>query len=99
MASISRGFSRFENKWVMVTGAGTGFGRTLAKRAAAEGAKVVVHYNNSKKGADETADAVRKLGRDAVIVQADIKSWGQIKAMIEAAWTKTGGIDVLMNNV
>lgn len=99
MPTISRVFPRFENKWVMVTGAGTGFGRTLAKRAAAEGANVVVHYNNSKKGADETADAVRELGREAVIVQADIKSWDQIKAMIETAWAKTGSIDVLMNNV
>ena len=42
---------------------------------------------------------MRKLGREAIIVQADIKSWDQIKAMIETAWTKTGGIDVLMNNV
>lgn len=99
MATISRVFPRFEDKWIMVTGAGTGFGRTLAKRAAAEGANVVVHYNSSEKGAEETADAVRKLGREAVIVQADIKSWNQIKAMIETAWTKAGGIDVLMNNV
>ena len=35
MPTISRVFPRFEGKWVMVTGAGTGFGRTLAKRAAA----------------------------------------------------------------
>jgi 3-oxoacyl-[acyl-carrier protein] reductase len=96
---ISRVFPRFENKWVMVTGAGTGFGRTLAKRAAAEGANVVVHYNNSKAGAEKTAEAVRALGREAFVVQGDIKSWDQIKAMIEAAWTKSGGIDVLMNNV
>ncbi len=99
MAMISRVFPRFEGKWVMVTGAGTGFGRTLAKRAAAEGANVVVHYNNSQAGAEKTAEAVRALGREAVVVQGDIKSWDQIKAMIEAAWTASGGIDVLMNNV
>src|SRR5665213_2400945 len=99
MATISRVFPRFEGKWVMVTGAGTGFGRTLAKRAAAEGANIVVHYNNSKAGAEKTAEAVRALGREAIVVQADIKSWDQIKAMIATAWEKTGGIDVLMNNV
>jgi 3-oxoacyl-[acyl-carrier protein] reductase len=99
MATVSRVFPRFEGKWVMVTGAGTGFGRTLAKRAAAEGANVVVHYNNSKAGAEKTAEAIRALGRETFLVQGDIKSWDQIKAMIEAAWTKTGGIDVLVNNV
>ncbi|HEY5341544.1 MAG TPA: SDR family oxidoreductase [Candidatus Aquilonibacter sp.] len=99
MATISRVFPRFENKWVMVTGAGTGFGRTLAKRAAAEAANVVVHYNNSKAGAEKTAEAVRELGREALVVQGDIKSWDQIKSMIDVAWKTTGGIDVLMNNV
>jgi len=99
MPTISRVFPRFEGKWVMVTGAGTGFGRTLAKRAAAEGADIVVHYNTSRKGADETAEAVRALGRRAIVVQADIKSWEQIKAMIATAWEQTGGIDVLVNNV
>lgn len=99
MASISRVFPRFENTWVMVTGAGTGFGRTLATRAAAEGANIVVHYNTSQAGAEETATAVRALGRKAVVVQGDIKSWDQIKAMIAKAWEASGGIDVLMNNV
>jgi hypothetical protein len=32
--------------------------------------------------------AVRALGREAIVVQADIKSWDQIKAMIETAWSK-----------
>jgi 3-oxoacyl-[acyl-carrier protein] reductase len=96
---ISRVFPRFEGKWVMVTGAGTGFGSTLAQRAAAEGANVLVHYNNSRAGAEKTAEAVRALGREARIYQADIKRWDDIKRMISAAWADTGGIDVLMNNV
>jgi NAD(P)-dependent dehydrogenase (short-subunit alcohol dehydrogenase family) len=54
---VSRVFPRFEGKWVMVTGAGTGFGATLSKRAAAEGANVVVHYNSSEAGANS---AVRR---------------------------------------
>ena len=96
---ISRIFPRFEDKWVMVTGAGTGFGSTLAQRAAAEGANVLVHYNNSRAGAEKTAEAVRALGREAHIYQADIKRWDDIKRMISAAWADTGGVDVLMNNV
>jgi 3-oxoacyl-[acyl-carrier protein] reductase len=96
---VSRVFPRFEGKWVMITGAGTGFGATLAERAAAEGANVVVHYNSSEAGAKKTADAVRSYGREALIQRADIKSWDQIKAMVDAAWRASGGIDVLINNV
>ena len=97
--AVSRVFPRFEGKWVMVTGAGTGFGRTLATRAAAEGANVVVHYNSSEDGARVTAAAVRELGREAAIYRADIKQWDDIRTMIDGAWKHTGGIDVLMNNV
>jgi len=97
--TVSRVFPRFEDKWVMVTGAGTGFGRTLAQRAAAEGANVVVHYNSSEAGARTTAAAVRALGRESLVYRADIKRWDDIRAMIAGAWSETGGIDVLMNNV
>ena len=96
---VSRVFPRFEGKWVMVTGAGTGFGATLSQRAAAEGANVVVHYNTSEAGAQRTAAAVREFGREALVYRADVKRWDDIRAMIDAAWTATGGIDVLVNNV
>jgi 3-oxoacyl-[acyl-carrier protein] reductase len=96
---VSEAFPRFTGKWLMVTGAGTGFGSTLAIRAAAEGANVVVHYNNSEVGANATADAVRALGREAEIVRADLRSWDDIKKMAEHVWQTTGGLDVLINNV
>lgn len=90
---------RFQGKWVMVTGAGTGFGATLALRAAAEGADVVVHYNSSEEGARRTAEAVEAMGRRSEIVRADIKSWSEIRSMTEQVWATTGGLDVLINNV
>lgn len=92
-------FPRFEGRWVMVTGAGTGFGATLALRAAAEGANVVVHYNSSEDGARRTAAAVDDLGRQSAVVQADITSWTDIKRMTDQVWELTGGLDVLINNV
>ena len=92
-------FPRFAGKWVMVTGAGTGFGAAIATRAAEEGANVVVHYNSSEAGAQRTAEAVRGHGGEALVVQGDLKSWNDIKAMTELAWSKAGAIDVLMNNV
>jgi 3-oxoacyl-[acyl-carrier protein] reductase len=92
-------YPRFTNKWVMVTGAGTGFGATLAERAALEGANVIVHYHSSRKGAEETAARVQALGRQAHILQADLKSWDQLRQANTEAWEVSGGIDVLVNNV
>jgi 3-oxoacyl-[acyl-carrier protein] reductase len=88
--------SRFEGKTVMVTGAGTGFGRQLATRAAQDGAqKVIVHYRSSAQGAEETADAVRAAGAEAQLVQGDISIWDEIKRMVREA----PDVDVLVNNV
>lgn len=83
----------------MVTGAGTGFGATVALRAAAEGADVVVHYRSSEEGARRTATAVEAYGRRSMVVRADISKWAEIKAMTEDVWSETGGLDVLVNNV
>lgn len=92
-------FPRFAGKWVMVTGAGTGFGAAIADRAAAEGANVLVHYRSSADGARRTAEKVRARGREARLYRADISVWDDVRAMIDAAWRETGGIDVLINNV
>jgi NAD(P)-dependent dehydrogenase (short-subunit alcohol dehydrogenase family) len=87
---------RLEGKTVVVTGAGTGFGRQLAIRAAQEGAgKVVVHYRSSAQGAEETAERVRAAGAEATLLQGDISSWDEVKRMAAEA----ADADVLVNNV
>jgi 3-oxoacyl-[acyl-carrier protein] reductase len=87
---------RLEGKTVMVTGAGTGFGATLAERAAQDGAaRVIVHYRSSAQGAERTAEAVRAAGADADLVRGDISVWDDIKRMAVDA----GDVDVLVNNV
>lgn len=91
-------FPRFTGKWVVVTGAGTGFGAAIAARAAAEGADVVVHYNSSSDGARETVERIEASGRAALLVQADLSRSSDVDRMIERVWAETGGIDVLVNN-
>ncbi|WP_426560631.1 SDR family NAD(P)-dependent oxidoreductase [Angustibacter sp. McL0619] len=91
---------RFEGRSVVVTGAGTGFGAEIAVRAAQEGARAVgVHYRSSAAGAEATADRVRELGAEAVLLQADIVQWSQVAAMAETAFEALGQVDVLVNNV
>lgn len=92
-------YQRFEGRWVLVTGAGTRFGATIAERAAAEGANVVVHYNSSLAGAQKTADRVRAYGRQAIVLKADLRSWEEVRTLADGAFAQSGGIDVLINNV
>jgi NAD(P)-dependent dehydrogenase (short-subunit alcohol dehydrogenase family) len=92
-------FPRFEGKTVLVTGAGTGFGAEIAVRAAQEGARVGVHYNSSKQGAERTAERVREAGAEAFVVQADIGSWDAIRALADEVFQTAGELDVLVNNV
>jgi 3-oxoacyl-[acyl-carrier protein] reductase len=87
---------KLDGKTVVVTGAGTGFGRQLAIRAAQEGAgQVIVHYRSSAQGAEETAERVRAAGAEATLLQGDISSWDEVKRMAAEA----AGADVLVNNV
>lgn len=92
-------FKRFAGKSVLVTGAGTGFGAAIAVRAAQEGADVAVHYNRSRDGAERTAEQVVAAGGKALLVQADITDWDQIRSMADQVWSAFGRLDVAVNNV
>ena len=91
--------ARFQDKVVFVTGSGRGFGAVLARAFAREGAHIVVHYNSSAAGAEETAATIRKLGRKAITVKGNIASLGDVRNMTEKAFAEFGHVDVLVNNV
>ena len=90
---------RFQDKVVFVTGAGRGFGAVLANAFAREGAHLIIHYNSSAAGAEETAGAVRALGRQALLVQGDISSLADVQRITAQAYAEFGNVDVLINNV
>jgi 3-oxoacyl-[acyl-carrier protein] reductase len=98
-ASAPQIFPRFAGKTVLVTGAGTGFGAEIAVRAAQEGARVAIHYNSSRAGAERTLERVREAGSDGILVQANISTWDAIKRMADEVWAAFGVLDVLVNNV
>lgn len=91
--------SRLEGRWALVTGAGRGFGSHVALRLARDGANVAVHYNRSKDGAEEVVSQIRDLGRDALLVQADVTNWGQVRELATSTLSRVGRVDVLVNNV
>ena len=85
---------RLNGKVALVTGAGGGFGEGIARRFAAEGARVVV--------ADLRRDAAERvaaeLGGDAVAIGGDVSQGADVRAMVEAAVGRFGGLDVVVNN-
>ena len=82
----------------LVTGAGRGIGRSVALALASKGASVVIHYNESKDGAEKTANEIRDNGQNAMIVQANIGVAEDVEAMITTVIDSWEKIDVLVNN-
>ena len=88
---------RLKGKVALITGAGTGIGRATALLFAEEGADIVA-TNLELPEAEETAEAIRKAGRRAVSIAADISKPDEIHAMVDRAINAFGGIDILVNN-
>jgi NAD(P)-dependent dehydrogenase (short-subunit alcohol dehydrogenase family) len=88
---------RLDGKIAIITGAAAGIGRATARRVAAEGARTVVADLNAA-GAKEVAEAISSAGGEATAVQADLAEVDSVRAMVEAAVTAYGGLDILHNN-
>jgi len=86
-----------EDQIVMVTGAGRGIGRGLAEAFAKEGAHIVA-VARSIPQINETAEAVRAMGRRAVALPCDVTDGEAIKGVVETAEKDLGPIDILINN-
>jgi NAD(P)-dependent dehydrogenase (short-subunit alcohol dehydrogenase family) len=86
-----------EGQVAAVTGAGTGIGREIALRLAAEGADVVL-TGRSTGAMEEVADMVRSAGRRAFPVAMDLRDPASIESAARAAESEFGRVDVLVNN-
>jgi len=89
---------RLDGKCALVTGASRGLGREIAIALADAGADVVIVARASD-ALDDTAAAVRALGRQAWTLPADLSDPGNAAATCEQALAETGGISILVNNV
>ena len=89
---------KLKGKVAVVTGGGTGMGRAISLRLAAEGADVVVNYSRRNREAEDTAEAARKFGVKASAVRADIAEDQECRRLVEETVTKLGRLDILVNN-
>ena len=87
-----------EDRTCLVTGGSRGIGRGIAEELGAHGANVVVNYRSSEDEAYEVRDTINDGPGDAVVAQADVADFDEVKAMSEAIGAEYGGVDVLVNN-
>ena len=88
---------RLADKIAIVTGAGSGFGRGIATRFAAEGARVVVNDINAENGA-VTVQEIARAGGSARFCSGDVTRDADVRHLIDFALAEFGGLDVVVNN-
>jgi len=85
----------FEGKSVLVTGGSRGIGRAISLRFAQHGARrVAVSYLRNDTAAEETAEEIRKLGAEPVLLRGNLGDPDKTKALLEEA----GALDVIISN-
>lgn len=84
-------------KSIVITGAGGGFGKLVAQKAAALGAKVTLGDIHGE-ALDATVAEIRGAGGTAQGVVTDVTDLAAMKALVAAAVTHHGGVDVMVNN-
>lgn len=89
---------KLEGKVAVVTGASKGIGAEIAKRFAQDGAAVVVNYFSSKAGADKVVAEITQAGGKALAVGGNVGEAGAAEAIINAAISNFGRLDILVNN-
>jgi NAD(P)-dependent dehydrogenase (short-subunit alcohol dehydrogenase family) len=88
----------FKDKTILVTGGGTGLGRSMVKRFLELGAKVAITSRRLELLQEEAKKLTEETGGEVFPVQVDVRDPEKVTAMIDAVETHFGKVDVLVNN-
>src|SRR5256886_12041050 len=85
-------------KVVLITGASSGIGRAVALACAEAGADLALTYRANRRGADDTAESVRRHGRRAEVLSVDVADELALETMVAQVREAFGRVDVWGNN-
>ena len=86
-----------KNKVILVTGGGSGLGKSMAIRFAELGASLVI-ASRRKDVIEDTTSQIRKISKECLGLQCDVREMDQVDNMIKNSLNKFGKIDILINN-
>ena len=85
-------------KVALITGASRGIGKGCALEMARSGADVAINYFQHKQDAEEVAEEVQAMGRQALILQGDVADRSDVDRMVEATVQRFGQLDIAVCN-
>src|SRR5256714_8092884 len=89
---------KLKGRTALVTGGSRGIGRAIALALAEEGADVAVNYVSSESAARDVMANIAKMGRRAILAQADVSDFPDTFRMAQDVLTQFGHLDILVNN-
>lgn len=89
--------AQFSEKVALVTGSGSGIGRTTAQFYAREGAKVVVS-DVDMNGGKETVEMIKSDGGEAIFIEADVSRPEDCESLVQSTVDEFGRLDIACNN-
>ena len=92
------GCGKLKDKVALITGGDSGIGRAVAVAMAREGAKIAIVYLEEHKDAEETAQAVKAEGSQAIKIAGDVGDENFCRAVVEQTVKEFGRLDILVNN-
>lgn len=88
---------KLDGQVAVITGAGRNIGKAIAKLFASEGAKIAVVEMHQGRG-QAVVDEINQIGREAMLVLADVSDRHEVQALVQKVVARFGGIDILVNN-
>ncbi|MCA9039446.1 MAG: SDR family oxidoreductase [Planctomycetaceae bacterium] len=96
--SLPDSFATLQDCKSLVTGASSGIGREIALELARAGSDILIHCRQSIHNAEQVAQEIRQMGRQASIVTQDLTETDQLDSFAEKVWSEQGGFQIAVLN-